>query len=709
MELSAQESNTESSVEEASLDYSINPGEGKQVRSYQWELANPGIEGKNYIVVAPTGSGKTLVAALVISKHLQKNQHNDEKPKAVFIVNTKPLAEQQKKKLDNFIPGAEVDCSIGDGGPAVIDLLPHKDVIVCTASKLLDSIKSGKVTFDMISLMVIDGCHHTKKRSPQANIMVRYLEHKAEKRSKVPQVIGLTASPISGDNTYVDEKETIERLVNLCAVMDATRGIVMVKDNLEELDKSTNKPSYTLEIPLSRSPNDPFIMTTAIEMEKVESTLPTFVCLFPRWSHEYNTIIQQHKQPLELSTNPEFRDQISTLRLLRCYSQSLNMYMDLSDTDAVSVLEEYTGLPAEDCQATPHERELKKSLQELLIRLKRLDSIENPLLKAAKDKLIECFSQNPSSKGIMFVRTNKHASSICKWITNIPELAACGIKPRVITGHTRETGAGMTQVDQEEVMKSFREGVCNLLVATSVAEEGLDVPACNFVIRFQHVSNEIAKTQSQGRARAEESEGFTILSSDSNKKPHELNNEELLWLVEQCMQWFPTDHYLVDAIRERQNVILMHHQQKIALRKRMVSKHDRSNIQLRCKGCKVVACGGSDVYVIDGTFHHAVPGERFKKMFKKNPHNKPCQLTKDFAKTHKIFCAQCDASWGIMATSWAKDLELPVLKCNQFIFETRNNIPISVRKWSDVPFELADLSVWRDFQEDLVCDKSDIE
>ena len=73
----------------------------------------------------------------------------------------------------------------------------------------------------------------------------------------------------------------------------------------------------------------------------------------------------------------------------------------------------------------------------------------------------------------------------------------------------------MTQVAQEEVMKSFQEGKCNLLVATSVAEEGLDVPACNLVIRFQHVSNEIAKVQTQGRARAEESEGFTILSCDS--------------------------------------------------------------------------------------------------------------------------------------------------------------------------------------------------
>ena len=139
-----------------SFDYSLKLDPGKQIREYQKELAKPGIEGKNYIVVAPTGSGKTLVAALVISDHLEKNQHKDDKPKVVFIVNTKPLAEQQKKELEKVIPGAEVGCSMGDGGPAIFDLLPHNNIIVCTAGKLLDAIRGGKVTFDKISLIVID-------------------------------------------------------------------------------------------------------------------------------------------------------------------------------------------------------------------------------------------------------------------------------------------------------------------------------------------------------------------------------------------------------------------------------------------------------------------------------------------------------------------------------------------------------------------------
>ena len=680
-----------------SFDYTLKLGPGMQIRDYQWELANPGINGENYIVVAPTGSGKTLVAALVISKHLEKNQHNDEKPKVVFIVNTKPLAEQQKKELGQFIPGAHVGCSMGDGGPSIIDLLPHNDVIVCTAGKLLDAIKGGKVAFDKISLIVIDECHHTKKSSPQANVMLRYLQRKAEDPSKVPQVMGLTASPGAGDNPHLDEKKTIDHLVNLCALMDATSGIKMVEENQEELDRNTNKPSFTLEIPPSRSEGEPFIQTIVHEMKKCEQTVPKFKCSFPKWSQEYETIVQQLKQELEISIRPEYRDQISTLLLMRCYSQALIMYNDLTHDDAIRVLEDYTGLPADNSQATQIERELKRSLRQLLIILKQLDTIENPLLNLAKEKLIDAFSNNPDSKGIMFVRTKKHALSICKWIKNLPESLHFGIKPRVITGHTRETGAGMTQVEQEEVMKSFRESGCNLLVATSVAEEGLDVPACNLVIRFQHVSSEIAKKQTLGRARAEESEGFTILASNSRKKLQELKNDELLRLVEECMQWFPKGQHLKGEIEMRQKAILTHHQQKIAVRRQTTSEHDPRDFQMMCKRCKTPACAASDVYLIDGTFHHAVPDESFKVKIKKRPHKTPRQLTEIMAQTHKIFCASCDSEWGIMATWPAKGKEFPVLKCKQFIFES-NGQPRSIKKWSNAPFELSGLSEWFDLQ-----------
>ena len=151
---------------ESSISFTLKMADGHEVREYQRELAQPGIEGKNYIIIAPTGSGKTVVAAMVISDHLQKNQHH-QSCHVVFVVNTKPLAEQQKRQLDNIIPGARVEVYTGDNLGTVRDSIQQgNNISVCTAGKLLDEIRKGRVTFDQFSLMVFDECHHTRKGHP---------------------------------------------------------------------------------------------------------------------------------------------------------------------------------------------------------------------------------------------------------------------------------------------------------------------------------------------------------------------------------------------------------------------------------------------------------------------------------------------------------------------------------------------------------------
>lgn len=64
----------------------------------------------------------------------------------------------------------------------------------------------------------------------------------------------------------------------------------------------------------------------------------------------------------------------------------------------------------------------------------------------------------------------------------------------------------------------------NLLVATDVAQEGLDMPKCNYVVRYNFVSNEIGSVQSRGRARAPNSELYLIVTRDSINEARELDN-----------------------------------------------------------------------------------------------------------------------------------------------------------------------------------------
>ena len=677
--------------------FSLKMKEDCRVRNYQHELAAPGIRGENYILIAPTGSGKTVVSALIISDHLQKHQLQPA-CHVVFVVNTKPLADQQKKQLDGLIPAAKVQVYTGDNpGTIAGSIKENNHVSVCTAGKLKDEIQNGRVKFNEISLMVFDECHHAQKGHPYARLMGYYLDHLEKGNSDLPQIIGMTASPGAGDNPNFDKRKTIDHLLHLAATLNAFGGFKTVTENIDELHKNTNSSSCTSKFLKPReSTGDPFITKVTGEMRKLEKIIKMQVSTFDRWSQEYETRIQQLKSPLEQSCDKNDRDKISTFNLLRCYSNALSVYMELQQKDAIEVIETYAGFPGDDTKATPHERRIKQDMESLLVQLKQITPKPNPLLENVWGTLCATYDKEPSSKAILFVRTKKHASAMHTWLNEHPGVM---IQSDVITGHTRETGQGMTQQAQQEVMSKFHKGDINLLIATSVAEEGLDVPECNLVIRFQHVSNEIAKVQTEGRARAENSQGITILSSDSKKKYQELKNRELILLVDDILEkgQIPTGLHLKRELEKIQKALIDDRRMKANIKKKTrVHKNTSDNVCLRCKKCKALACSGSEIYAIgDESFHYVVPNQDFRDKIICRLHHKPRSLEgmREVEKTQKIYCRECEEDWGIMCVWPAKSYSFPIIKCKSFIFEI-NGIPRPVKKWSDVTFQIHPLLDW---------------
>ena len=695
--------------EEYFFDYSVKLEDGHAVRNYQQELAKPGLEGKNYIIIAPTGSGKTLVSALVISDHLQKYQRFPV-CHVIFIVETGTLAMEQKEKLDKLIPAARVEVYTGKTNNRITDSIKANNISVCTAGKLLDEVRKSTVNFKDFSLIIMDECHHTIKAHAYAEVMGCLLEQRNENPDlHLPQVIGMTASPGAGDNPTLITKKTLDHLLTLAALLDATGGIKTVIDNRDELEQYSKSSSFTRKILKPRDP-DAFIAKIEDVMGELELKVGMENCHLSKWSQEYETKVQEQlKKPLMLSKDPKFRDQIGTLDLLRRYSNALSAYMDLQQSDAIEVLEEYPGFMEDDSKATPHEKDLKYKMRRLIEELKGIPPTENPLLNDLKKILSEAFGSCPNSRAILFVRTKKHASSLCKWASKNLTLKSLEITPDVITGHTRKSDEGMTQMKQEEVMSRFHKGRINLLIATSVAEEGLDVPECNLVIRFLHVSNEIAKKQAEGRARADNSQGFTILRGDSKKKYQEMKNEELLKLVEEILEcdWFPTGKHLEKRLADIQASIIEKRKQKVMLKRKRERTHDSEDVLLRCKKCKTVACSGPDIYTIgEDSFHHVVPRPDFKKKIKLKEHKKREHVIADQAiKTHKVHCSECEQDWGVMCTWPSNGNEFPIIKCTGFLFEIKGQ-PQLVRKWSNVPFTMDPLSTWFDQMKELEGDSA---
>lgn len=83
------------------------------------------------------------------------------------------------------------------------------------------------------------------------------------------------------------------------------------------------------------------------------------------------------------------------------------------------------------------------------------------------------------------------------------------------------------QNEQADTIRNFRQGTLNLLISTSVAEEGLDIPECNLVVRYGLLTNEIAQQQASGRARAKDSKYSVVAQKGGREVQRELTNEYL--------------------------------------------------------------------------------------------------------------------------------------------------------------------------------------
>ena len=687
---------------------------GQTVRNYQHELASPGINGENYIMFAPTNSGKTLVAALVIAKHLEKNPGKRANPKVVMVVKTRILADQQTKNLQEYIPTARVECSRGtelesleskQPLQSVGDALARSDIIVCTAGKLVDGIKKRKVTMGDISLLILDECHNTEKGTNYAQIMQAYLELKVGGGSEtLPQVVGLTATPGVGKNPGLDQGKEIDKLLTLCAHMDATSGIKPVQetDNIKELKAIVPKPDYQNELVKQSEQRQVFIHRIEKEMKKCEDFIGfKFEGDSPRWSQHYEQEVKKMKASLEGSDNPGDKHKISSVRVLECLTKTLVSFIDLPYALATTPLEEYDELNIPDQKLSDHDKQLKDMLKKLKSDLSKLPICENPILEKVQDKLVKTFKQNSKSEGIVFVRTREQAKAISEWISGSEFAKEIRVTPHMLLGHKQKEDKGprMSDGEQKAIVEGFRSGDYNLLIATSVAEEGLDIQQCNLVMRL-HISSAKSKAQMQGRARAEDSEIVTIVSDDPKKLYKDILNDELLLLTERTVQDILSRFgagFFNTMMPGKQQEIVENMKRQREDEKLRASTHPAHAVELKCKKCKVLACRGSDLYFIDHTYNCVVPGDVLA--YETTDHNEPrilCSFDNDeIDKLHKIHCtnSNCNTRWGVLGTWRKSGKEFPVLKCDNFNFY-KDGIQFSFKGWKRCAFKILPLSTW---------------
>ncbi|KAL2100809.1 hypothetical protein ACEWY4_002570 [Coilia grayii] len=658
------------------------------LRDYQLEVVRRAVARENIIIWLPTGGGKTRAAVFVAKRHLETTPN----AKVAVLVNKVHLVDQHfNNEFREPLKAYTVLPISGDSeeknffGCVVRD----SDMIICTAQILQNALtrteEEKHVELTDFTLLIIDECHHTHKESPYNKIMAQYVKMKIKGERRLPQILGLTASPGTGGGKTLEG--AVNHVLEICANLDSV--IVSTENYKPELTQVVPRPMKRYDI-VDRRPLDPFADHLKRMMEMIHGFMPAEELISFRMfgTQEYEADVVQLRKIGEETEN----------RLLSQCGIHLRKYNDalfINDTvrmvDALRVLEEFYE-SKEGFALDGTDLFLAGLFEANHVELKFLaedTGFENPKLVRLEQALLEQFKGAAKcTKCIIFSKTRQGTRCLLDWVCTNPRLMDADIKAAPLVG----AGTGdthMTQNKQKDTISMFRDNKYNLLISTSVAEEGLDIPECNMVVRYGLLTNEIAQQQARGRARAQDSVYSVVATEGSREVRREKINEYLEELtsdaVAQVQRMEREDRQTYRRkITELQHAAVIGRAMEEQTRDRARHRFTAAQVQLSCRGCFTVVARGTDISVIENS-HHVIVNPAFKDHYTVGGPIYFDRRFEDWEPGRKISCAICRKDWG-MEIKFKKAAILPCISISSFSFKTPQDTLKSPKKWKDVPF-----------------------
>lgn len=345
----------------------------------------------------------------------------------------------------------------------------HNKVIVCTPAILDQSLMRSFITMEDISLLVFDEAHHVKKDHPYSRLIRSYyLKCPTELR---PRIFGMTASPVDSKGDIAIKAKDLEDLLHAKIITTDDGSLLSFAPKPTDVIWSYPRPRTHFETDLT-----------------LELSRKVRFCQDLKQG-----FIFSNKAVTELG--PWCADQVWKFVMGRSLNESSSVRKKFEQSEAYAKL------------STIKEREQALvALDEAALTVQKHINISpshDPAFLSSKvtmlyDKLTEHFANNPQTRAVVFVEERLKALVLhdCFMSLNIPNMSS-----GILLGIAGKNFEVVSVKHQERTLKQFREGAINLLFATSVADEGLDIPQCNLCIRFDLCKTTIQYIQSKGRAR----------------------------------------------------------------------------------------------------------------------------------------------------------------------------------------------------------------
>ncbi|MBR9675916.1 DEAD/DEAH box helicase family protein [Candidatus Woesearchaeota archaeon] len=452
----------------------------------------------NTLVVLPTGLGKTNVFLMITAKRL--SDYPD--MKVMLLGPTRPLIEQYKKAfLENFdVREDEIAVITGAVSPDKRKEVYEKAKIVFSTPQCIENdMITRRVDIKKFSLIGFDEAHRAIDDYAYTFIAKKYYETGPKAR-----LIGLTASPGS-------DKEKIESVIN---------NLFIEKVEVRNEDDEDVKP-YIQETKVSWAEVE--LPEEYLKIKKyfeyvIKDRLKTLKSLGVISKISDFGLNKKEVLRLQVEVQARIAKGEKTPELMRGISVLAEIIKvehakELIESQGAIQLLEYMKKSFDDASKSKSKAvvnlvrdeaykaaySLTKKTVERGVKHPKIGEVQKILLK------------NPESKKIVF----SHFRETAKTIRD--ELEAMGVSCEVFVGQAKKNGTGITQKKQKEIIDDFREGKFEVLIATSVAEEGLDIPNVDLVVFYEPVPSAIRQIQRRGRT-GRHSEGQAILLVAKNTR-----------------------------------------------------------------------------------------------------------------------------------------------------------------------------------------------
>jgi len=464
-------------------EFSSNPllrPESIERRAYQETIAQSALR-SNTLVCLPTGLGKSVIAAYVAAEYLRRMPEKT----VIMLAPTKPLVLQHFRSFQKVIK-IETDSIVwvtGEVRPEERVKLWSKRIIFSTPQVLLNDLLTGKISLETISLIIFDEAHRAVGDYPYVFIADRYSSLGGGR------ILGLTASPGSS------EADVREICTNL---------------HLEWVEART----------ISSEDVRPYV--GGIEVKWVMVDLPQIFHEVKRDLEDFlreKLRIIRDKGYLESAAmdRVRLRDVLEARqRILADAARGKRevkpylayVYACVHAIRAVEFLETQGFLALKTHLEGLREKGSKRLSPGLKMilddpRVARVTSIVNDLVAKEVDhpKVTELIknTRGALARGarriMVFTNYRTTAARLVELLNKVEGVSAV----RLVGQATRDKDRGLTQKKQTAILDDFRSGTFNVLVATQIGEEGLDIVECDVVMFYDTVPSAIRYIQRRGR------------------------------------------------------------------------------------------------------------------------------------------------------------------------------------------------------------------